>query len=228
MGDGFERAPARCPRRPRAAARRRRRAGRRRAATGSRHRRHRRRRRPSAPAAARACGRARWPPPHWRAQDVDQRAAGVGRLAAASSADSRTTVRIVPSIGVSTAGRPPRSPPPAPRRRRPVASVSGLQRRREAAQDLARITPLLPRAPISEPWLIASQVAADLGRRLVHLGDHGVEGAGHVRAGVAVGHRIHVEPVDPRGMGVTTSRNVVTVSRRASTPSSSSVGTTFT
>ena len=63
-----------------------------------------------------------------------------------------------------------------------------------------RITPLLPRAPISEPWLMASHVPARSSRRRLHLGDHRVERAGHVGAGVAVGHRVHVEPVDaPRG-----------------------------
>ncbi len=36
--------------------------------------------------------------------------------------------------------------------------------------------------------------------RTVHLGDHRVERAGHVRAGVAVGNRIDVQPVQPVGV----------------------------
>ena len=49
---------------------------------------------------------------------------------------------------------------------------------------------------MSEPWLIALQTAAMSGWRGLDLGDHRLEGQAHVRAGVAVGHRVDVEPVD--------------------------------
>ena len=96
-------APIGARRRARAAASRRRRAARSRAAAGSRRRRRRPRRRPSAPAAARACCRA---PPAGGAGGAaaPRRATPPSADAAlAASADSRTTVRIVPSIGLSTA-----------------------------------------------------------------------------------------------------------------------------
>ena len=65
-----------------------------------------------------------------------------------------------------------------------------------------RITPLLPRAPISEPWLMASHVGVEVALgRVVHLGDDGVERARHVGAGVAVGHRVDVEAVEAAGVG---------------------------
>ena len=60
-----------------------------------------------------------------------------------------------------------------------------------------RMTPELPRAPISEPWAMARQVASRSGD--VEAGElvgHRLEGEGHVGAGVAVGHRVDVEPVD--------------------------------
>ena len=88
----------------------------------------------------------------------------------------------------------------------PLCSVDAMPRR-----ICDRITPLLPRAPISDPWLMASHVASSPARAPVHLGDDGVERAGHVGAGVAVGHRVDVEPVDGSGVGPHASRNVVTV-----------------
>ena len=47
---------------------------------------------------------------------------------------------------------------------------------------------------------MALHVGASSSVAAVELRDHGVERAGHVRAGVAVGHRVHVQPVDPRGV----------------------------
>ena len=59
------------------------------------------------------------------------------------------------------------------------------------------MTPELPRAPISEPWLIG--VGARWPCRAVRLGQlahHRLEGQRHVGPGVAVGHGVDVEAVD--------------------------------
>ncbi len=59
------------------------------------------------------------------------------------------------------------------------------------------MTPELPRAPISEPWAMARRwLRGPLSARAVELGGHRLEGEGHVRAGVAVGHGVDVEAVD--------------------------------
>ena len=85
-----------------------------------------------------------------------------------------------------------------------------------------RITPLLPRAPISEPWLIASHVGSSS------------PGAASISATTASSVRAMFVPVSPSGTGYTlsrlmaswwariVSRNVVTVSRRAATENRSS------
>ena len=60
------------------------------------------------------------------------------------------------------------------------------------------MTPEFPRAPISDAWPIALQTAGEPepGGTLVELGHHGLDREGHVGAGVAVGHRIDVQPID--------------------------------
>ena len=64
------------------------------------------------------------------------------------------------------------------------------------------MTPELPRAPISDPWAMALQVAAQIGRlEAGQLVRHRLEGQGHVGARVAVGHRVDVETVDDLLMG---------------------------
>ena len=132
-------------------------------------------------------------------QHVDERrSAGrrslrrLGRLA--DDGEDRALDRLEHRLVGAGRGRRQRLGDPVPRRRRRVPFSVDVRPRR----IWLRITPLLPRAPISEPWLIASHVGVELGGRRLHLGDHGVERAGHVGAGVAVGHRVHVEPVDGR------------------------------
>ena len=58
------------------------------------------------------------------------------------------------------------------------------------------MTPELPRAPMSEPWLIALHTAAMSSSAPSSSADDRLQGEGHVGAGVAVGHRVDVEPVD--------------------------------
>ena len=61
-----------------------------------------------------------------------------------------------------------------------------------------RITPELPRAPMSEPWPMAWQHLGQPGARLdaLELADHGLEREHHVGPGVPVGHRKDVQAVD--------------------------------
>ena len=68
------------------------------------------------------------------------------------------------------------------------------------------MTPELPRAPMSDPWLIALHTPA-MSSAPSELGHHRLQGEGHVGAGVAVGHRVDVEPVEallvgPQGVAV--------------------------
>ena len=56
------------------------------------------------------------------------------------------------------------------------------------------MTPELPRAPMSEPRLIAWHTSS-IDSAVAELGAHRLERERHVRAGVAVGHRVDVEPV---------------------------------
>ncbi len=65
-----------------------------------------------------------------------------------------------------------------------------------------------------------------VGGRAVHLGDDGIERAGHVGAGVAVGHRVDVQPVESVRVVPNGVRKVRTVSRSAAVFNRSSVGTT--
>ena len=129
----------------------------------TRPRRRRPPRRPSAPAAARACCRAPSAGGAGGAQHVDQRGAVGRRRSCAASADSRDDGEDRPldrpQHRLVGAGRGRRAAP-----RRPCAPLT--RRRRPSSVDTRprriwlRITPLLPRAPISEPWLMASQVAS--------------------------------------------------------------------
>ncbi len=57
------------------------------------------------------------------------------------------------------------------------------------------MTPELPRAPISEPRLIAWQTSS-IESAVAQLAAHGFERERHVRAGIAVGYRVDVQPVE--------------------------------
>ncbi len=82
------------------------------------------------------------------------------RAPSAASAAHRTTVRIVPSTGRMTAWYAASAAV-----RRPVATAAAstvASRRKISASPRRiweRITPELPRAPISDPWAIASQTS---------------------------------------------------------------------
>ena len=60
------------------------------------------------------------------------------------------------------------------------------------------MTPEFPRAPMREPCPMALHTSARpaTGVDALELADHGLEGQGHVGAGVAVGHRVDVQAVD--------------------------------
>ena len=154
----------------------------------------------AAPAAARACapsgvgaaGRG-------RVEHVDRAVAAVaGRRSARlggladdgeDRALDRAHHRLVGGVGGRGAA-PRRASAPST----PSASANAVG---EAPQDLRRITPELPRAPISEPWLIALQTSAMSASAPPSSAHHRLERERHVRAGVAVGHRVDVEPVEP-------------------------------
>ena len=78
------------------------------------------------------------------------------------------------------------------------ASPAAASRSLIPRRSWERITPELPRAPISDPWPMAWQTSASAGPGLdaLELADHGLEGQGHVRARVPVGHRVDVQAVD--------------------------------
>ena len=147
--------------------------------------------------------------------------------ATAASAVSRTTVRMVPSTGFNTASYEATlalfnasancaglaSPPSTPRNLATSPRITWL-----------KITPLFPRAPINDPWAMASQVppmSAD-------APSSSFTTASKVRAMLV--------PVSPSGTGYTfrrlmpsmwarkVLRNVIRVSRRASAPIDSSMG----
>ena len=65
------------------------------------------------------------------------------------------------------------------------------------------MTPELPRAPMSEPWPMARHTSdsADPDGHAVELGHHRLEREGHVRARVAIGHRIDIQAVDVHLVG---------------------------
>ena len=145
----------------------------------------------------------------------------------AASAVSRTTVRMVPSIGFNTASYEatlalfnasansgaPAAPPAAPRNLATSPRITWL-----------KITPLFPRAPISDPWAMASHVPP----MSTAAPSSSFTTASKVRAMLV--------PVSPSGTGYTfrrlmpsmwarsVVRNVIRVSRRASAPIDSSMG----
>ena len=121
--------------------------------------------------------------------------APLSRAPSAASAAQRTTVRIVPSTGRITAwyaasaavrsavvdlGRGRRAPRPERVGEAPE----------DLAEDHARVAPGAHERPVRDRL-------ADLGHRLgrSELLDDRLEGQRHVRAGVAVGHRVDVQPV---------------------------------
>ena len=121
--------------------------------------------------------------------------APLSRAPSAASAAQRTTVRIVPSTGRITAWYAASA---AVRSAVVTSAAATCSTPRNVSarprRIWLRITPELPRAPIERA----------VGDRLAHLGhrlgraellDHRLEREGHVRAGVAVGHRVDVQPV---------------------------------
>ena len=147
--------------------------------------------------------------------------------ATAASAVSRTTVRMVPSIGFNTASYEATlaafnaaatsgalaTPPATPRNLLTIPRITWL-----------RITPLFPRAPINDPWAMASHVPP----MSTAAPSSSFTTASRVRAMLV--------PVSPSGTGYTfrrlmpsmwarsVVRNVIRVSRRASAPRDSSMG----
>src|SRR4029079_7754506 len=146
--------------------------------------------------------------------------------AVAASADSRTTVRIVPSIGFNTAwyaaGDAAFSPSATLVAVRSVAPFNVPTRPRKI---WLRMTPLLPRAPIKLPWLMA-----------LHVGSSSGSPSSSSRP-TASSVRAMLVPVSPSVTGYTfsrlipsactfiVSRNVITVLRNASGLNRSNVGT---
>ena len=143
----------------------------------------------------------------------------------AASAVSRTTVKIVPSIGFNTASYA--ATLAAFNASANLVAVGGVFVRIVAASPRKiwlRITPLFPRAPINDPWLIASHVVSN------------PASAPSSSATTASNVRVMLVPVSPSGTGYTfsrlmpswwarmVSRKVITVSRKASAPNCSSTG----
>ena len=164
----------------------------------------------SAPAAARACAPARRRPAARAASSTSTRSppsAGRGRGRLGRLADDGED-RALDRPHDRAVGRLRR------RRRAPSASagaVDGVAARAsavgEAPQDLgedhARV------APRAHERAVADGLAGrgHVGVGAVELGDHRLEGERHVGAGVAVGHRVDVEPVDaPPGGRASASR----------------------
>ena len=110
-------------------------------------------------------------------------------------------MRIVPSIGFSTAWYAAADAAFSPSATLvAVRSVAPFNVADQAAQDLAEddaaVAARAHQAPVADG--VAGRVQLGIGE--VELGDHGVERASHVGAGVAVGHRVDVEPVDALGV----------------------------
>ena len=138
----------------------------------------------------------------WRAgrvEHLDQRRRRRRPRPRRASAASRTTVRIVPSTGLHhrLVGRrrtPRPAPRPAPAPSSPPASATTVgQAPQDLRQDHARVAAgaherAVADRPCTPPARSASAPSSSAHDRL--------EREGHVRAGVAVGHRVHVEPVD--------------------------------
>ena len=199
-GDGLEGVAARAGGvgrwRP-AAARRRRRGGRRRGAARTRRRRRRRRRRRAStgsrsgvrarasPACTRAA-RARRPGRRHRRQ---RRRCRLGALA--HDGEDRALDRLEHGL-VRRRRRRRQARRPAQDRR---GRRARLERGRDAPQDLGEDHAAV--AAGAHQRAVADRVARrrQLGGRSVDLGHDGVQRAGHVGAGVAVGHRVDVEPV---------------------------------
>ena len=127
-----------------------------------------------------------------------------GGLASGRRAPLPQRARGSPSASSPRPGGEPRGTP-----RRSLLGTLGRARRRPRAPRRPRtsakprtiwerITPELPRAPISAARVtsLASVGAVGRLRRLERVDDRAC-GQGQVRAGVAVGHRVHVEVVDP-------------------------------
>src|SRR3972149_3662294 len=111
--------------------------------------------------------------------------AAASRAWFAATADSRMTVRIVPSAGLVTALYAPADPSSIPRTQAAASTLSAPSIARAMPRMIwARMTPELPPAPLCAP-------------RVLHDGAHGEV---HVRAGVAVRHGKDVDRVD--GIGV--------------------------
>ena len=75
-----------------------------------------------------------------------------------------------------------------------------LQRADQPAQDLAEDHTAVAACPHQAAVAdgIAGRLQLEVGQ--VELGDHGIERSGHVGAGVAVGNRVDVEPIDALGV----------------------------
>jgi hypothetical protein len=78
----------------------------------------------------------------------------------------------------------------------PRGVALGLEHGGHAPQDLRQDHPRVAAGAHQRPVADRRARAHQVGGRAIDLGDHGVERAGHVRAGVAVGHGVHVEAVD--------------------------------
>ena len=92
-----------------------------------------------------------------------------------------------------------------PDARLPGAAHALAHAPQELGQDHARVAPGPHEGAVADGLADLGQAGA--GRDAVELGDHGLEGQGHVGAGVAVGHRIDVQAVDvglvePEGVAV--------------------------
>ena len=146
----------------------------------------------------------------------------------AASADSRTTVRMVPSMGFNTASYAATEAAfKASASFAPLTSVTVEKVPAMPRKICDKITPLFPRAPMSEPWLTAWQVEAK------------VSVAPSSSATTASSVRDILVPVSPSGTGYTlrrlmpaawafiVSRKVTTVWRKWSADSRSSVGTSL-
>ena len=119
--------------------------------------------------------------------------------ATAASLDSRTTVRIVPSTGLPTAPyAPSAAAASAEAKAAPSTDVESATVVEKPRRICDMITPLLPRAPMSEPWAMALHTDAMSGRvgvDPVEFFDDRTQRERHVGTGVAIGHRVHVEVV---------------------------------
>ena len=119
------------------------------------------------------------------------------RPAAAAAA----TVRIVPSTGRTTARRARSEAWPRASARTvastpasPAAAHALAHAPQELGEDHARVAPRPHERAVADG--LAHRGQARAGRHALELGHHGLEGQGHVGAGVAVGHRVDIQAVD--------------------------------